>query len=187
MADTEGSNSALSADDRRILLLHHVGQLNTLQDQIDELNAEKKRLRLLAKSDGFKLGDEVDLAMKITRRDDDEGIAESLARQMTVASYFDLPVDQQLDLFGGMPDTTGERYFEEGARSGYMAKERLSPYADASTENEQWLNGYDAAQKKSQEVLQRIMESKAEPEEDEQLEDEESAPEEEDDGEEATD
>lgn len=154
-----GSNSALTPKDRKVLLLHHVGGLIDIEEKMDELREQKKNARRLAKADGFELGVEIDLAMKIARAEDDTVIAANLAKQLQVAAYYNLPVNQQLDL--PLDSAKGkDAAYEEGAMAGYLAKNREAPYEAKTDEHELWMRGYDDAQKQSQEVMQRVMDQR---------------------------
>lgn len=152
----EGSNTVLTPEDRKVLLLHHVGDILKIEDKIAELNEQKKKARRLAKADGFDLGVEVDLAIKLSRAEDDSVIAANLAKQLQVAAYFSLPVNQQLALPLETVDGL-DRVYDEGVRAGFLALERKSPYAEGSDEEQAFLRGYDDAQKKAGEVMERAM------------------------------
>lgn len=156
----DGSNSALTDEDRKVLLLQHVGKIIDLDEQIAELREKRKTARRLAKTDGFDLGTEIDLAVKISKADDDETIAANLAKQLRIASYFQLPVSFQMNLFDQASTDALDRIMEEGARAGYLAKERKSPYADGSEEDQVWLRGYDGSQERARDVWQRAAEQR---------------------------
>lgn len=154
-----GSNSALSAKDRKVLLLHYAGEQIDFDEQIEAIREKRKKLRRQAKADGFDLGTELDLAVKIARSEDDEIIANKLAKQLQVAAYYNLPVNQQLDL--PLDSAKGkDAAYEEGAMAGYLAKNREAPYEAKTDEHELWMRGYDDAQKQSAEVMQRVMDQR---------------------------
>lgn len=155
-----GDNSAaLSDEDREVLFFHHLGLIGAIDDKLAVIREERKNARKLAKADGFELGDEIDLGLKIRSAEDESIIAASLSRRLRIASYFGLPVDHQFELFGGDRAPAVDKAFDAGVKAALLGKNPDPPHDPSTEQHQAWLRGWHKGQERMREAMQRRMEA----------------------------
>ncbi|WP_306049254.1 hypothetical protein [Oceaniradius stylonematis] len=164
-----GHNSDLTDKERMALLMDHVDKLDQhdktvmapLQAQMKDAKAEERRLRGVAKSEGFKLA-VVDEALRIKNIDDVEIIRGEIEDRARIYSHM---TGDQMDLF---PDRTPlvEKAKAEGVAAGWNGKECKSPYGPGSDADQAWIAGWHEGQTERREAFQSAMEKKKAAEDD---------------------
>ncbi len=158
---TAGHNSELTPDQARALKFHHFHHINAQKEKVDAERTEYKRLRGLAKSDQIKLAD-IDFMMRCATIEDPSIIPEDLKNQMEIASWFNLPLLYQPDLFTDRQPAE-ERIKESGRAAAFANKDRESGFAGGSDENQLWLEGYDEGKAQFNKDLEEALAKKTAP------------------------
>ena len=157
MAD-EGHNSQLTDAERKALQFDHFRKMKQQKAKLDVEREEYKRIRGLAKADGFKLAD-MDFMLKCSEIEDPDIIPGDLKRQMEIAAWFNLPVAYQPDLFADRAPHE-EKVSAAGYKDGIMGVTADSGYPKGSTEDNLYMEGWTKGQKEQAEALQAAMDKK---------------------------
>jgi hypothetical protein len=159
MAMNQGHNSGdLTENEERALFFHHVRKEIAHQAKIKERQEARKADRKLAQADDIVLAD-IDYAVRAMNAEDKGTITARHLQQSKINFWLGLTSGYQTDFFVDRAPGL-ERIEKEGERAGYLATERVSPYAKGSDEDESWHRGYDAAQKVMADNLQSAMEKR---------------------------
>lgn len=142
---TTGHNSGdLTEAEEKALFFHHVrkdiGHLASIKEAQDARKPDRK----LAQADGFALAD-IDYAVKAMSAEDKATVTDRFGMMGKVLFWLGLAQGHQPDLFVDRAPAL-ERIENEGERKGWIAAERVSPYAKGSDEDAAWHRGYDRAQ-----------------------------------------
>lgn len=151
-----GHNSALTENEEKALFFFHLRKDAEHQAIIKAAQAARKADRKLAQADGIVLAD-IDYAQRAMNAEDKGTITARHLQQSKINFWLGLASGYQSDLF--IDRAPGiERIEKEGEQAGFLAAERVSPYAKASDEDQAWHRGYDSAQKIMADNLQSAME-----------------------------
>lgn len=153
-------------DDREVLLKHHLARIQDSAEALAEARQEHNHRRKLAKADGFNLADEIDFGLSIQNAQEDETVAASLRRRLQTASFLNLAVGYQGNLFDApTPADADARAFDAGLDAGITGKD---PEAPDGYDPTRWMEGWHKGQERLREAMQARMEeanAKAEPSE----------------------
>ncbi len=156
MSEQQGHNHELSPQEHRALRMHHVMELNRIDEEMEPLKAKRKKIRKLAKADGFKLF-EIDAAHRLLNLEDPNIFVDELNSMIDIAKSFNvLPPGEQGDLF---PDRrpSQEKSFDAGKVAGLAAHE---PKAPDGLDEQKWMEGWHAGQEEMAAALKASMERK---------------------------
>lgn len=157
---SSGHNSKLTPDEEKALKFAHYHAIQAAQEAVNAANAERSRVRKLAKADGIILSD-IDFMMRCAEVDDATIVAEQLQREMEIASWFALPVQYQPDMFGdNQREPAVDRAAREGSAAGFAGKDARSPYGPGSQQDQAWMASWHHSQKVMRDGLQSAMEKK---------------------------
>jgi hypothetical protein len=158
-AQDMGHNSGeLTEAEEKALFFHHVRKDIAHLAAIKEAQDARKPDRKLAQADGFTLSD-IDYAVKAMNADDKATVTDRYGMMGKVLYWLGLAPGHQPDLFVDRAPAL-ERIEAEGERKGWIAAERVSPYASKSDEDAAWHRGYDRAQKAMADNLEAAMTKK---------------------------
>ena len=119
-AKPASDHNQMSPEQRQALFHHHVGLIIAQNKRVKDERDRLKQLRLDAKADGFELGGEIDFAVRVRTAVNTGAIVTSLGRTLRAATWLNLPLDFQPDLFeqSSKKDSEGafQRGFEEGSQ-----------------------------------------------------------------------
>lgn len=127
--------------DRQALFMRHLHTIQTAEDKLDEFKAEVKKIRKLAKADGFKLAD-FDFAMKALTMEDDTIMADDLKRQIEILRWLDIPIGYQADIEDADRRPMDDKAFNQGEFAGmrHVGTDE-NPY-DSDPLRSKWLEGW---------------------------------------------
>lgn len=140
-----GHNSKLTPAEGKALLFHHFNAIQAQQARVDAEIAERKRLRGLAKADGFVLAD-IDFMARCARLDDPTIVPAEIQRMTEIAEWMALPVQYQPDLFVDRAPAL-ERIEQEGEAAGLLGKNGDPEHDAGSPEAAAWVKGWKRGQK----------------------------------------
>jgi len=140
-----GDNHELTDIQRQALLMDNVAKIERLKADLATKTAEIRNAYKVAKADGIPKKD-IDYVLKIKKQDDDE-VRQDLRRRAELARWMRVPVGVTPDLFD-RADTEpfDEKAFNDGRVVGMAGGDRQSPYDPTSTDEQNWLQGYDEGQ-----------------------------------------
>jgi hypothetical protein len=144
----KGHNADLAPEQREALFFHHLGTLARIDARLKDIKEERKRNRLLAKSDGFALVEEIDLGLKLFTTEETKPIIDNIVRRMGVAQYFRLPLDFQMDLFASASADGRARFFDAGLQAGLMGKDGTPPAELVGDQMTAWTEGWQEGQRR---------------------------------------
>ena len=145
-----------TAEERRALFFHHFRKIDDATRKMKEADAERKRLRKLAKADGIAIGD-LDYALKIAAMEDTDAVVDELKRRTEIARWLALPVEFQADLFG-VDSAAEDRAYDEGRVASATGK-GVNPYEKTLPQHGKWNEGFSDDQKRMQEALRASMDA----------------------------
>jgi len=155
-----GHNSELTPEQKSALMMHHIRQIMNINDQIAPLVAERKKIRKLAQSDGFKLST-IDAALRLLQLEDQQIFVDEIKELIEVAQSFNaLPPGTQTDLFNDRRPAK-ERAYDEGKLAGMSGEDPQAPYGPDTQIAQSWLAGWHEGQRIMREELQKAMEKKS--------------------------
>lgn len=153
-----GHNNELTPAENRALHFHHFRAIEDQKAKVKTEQAELKRLRKTAKTDGCVMAD-LDYMARCADLEDPSIAPEEIRRRAEIASWFALPVNFQPDMFTDrMP--LDDRAYEEGVAAGLLGKNCEAPYDETSTAGQRWIEGWHEGQRQMREDLQAAMEKK---------------------------
>lgn len=153
MTETPGSghNTELTPEERSALRMHHLRQLAEVDEEIQPLQDRRKKIRKLAKADGFSMK-EIDAAYECMGMEDQSIFVDRIEWMIDIAKSFNaLPAGTQADLFADRRPAD-ERQYEQGKADGLAGKD--APPAD----NQHALRGWHDGQAILKSALQKQME-----------------------------
>jgi len=153
------SEPPLGKEERTALRMHHVRQLINIASEIKPLLEERRKMRALAKADGFKLS-EIDAALRIATMEDRDIFVEEIKELIEIAKDFGaLPPGGQGNLFPDRRPAT-ERAQDDGYVAGMEGKNPEPPQGVDTPGGQAWMKGWHAAQKVMRDALQAGMEKR---------------------------
>lgn len=160
MPATIGDNSnALTPAEAKALYMHHFQAIQAQTEIVKAENAERKRLRKLAKADGVILAD-IDFGIRVATLEDPMIVVEEQRRRAEIGRYFALPIGAQTELdFAREPLV--ERAAREGEAAGFAGKSADACPHDANSDaGRVWLDHWKKAQAQMLADWQAAMEKK---------------------------
>jgi len=137
----------LTSDERGALFHDHFGKLCEVEDEIALLNEQKKKLKRLAKNDGF-ASDDISWALRARKMEDTTLVVDALRRRVEIAGWLHfMPKGFQADLFDTEDRTEEERAYGKGSVAAAFNR-RPSPevggYDTGSAEGQAWMRGFNS-------------------------------------------
>ena len=154
-------NSELTDGERKALAFHHLRATMAKKAVLDAAREGYKTARKQAKADGMVLAD-LDFMIRCSEIEDEGIVTDEIKRKTEIASWFNLPVLFQPDLFADRMDAQ-ERITGEGEIAGLAGKNGESPYEKASQEDGWWLAGWRKGQDAMLKDFASAMEKKGNP------------------------
>jgi ribosome modulation factor len=146
MHATIGDNSKdLTPSEAKALYMHHFQAILAQTEKCKAENAERARLRKLAKADGVILAD-IDFGLRCATLEDPQVIVDEQRRRAEIGRYFALPIGAQTEMdFDREPII--ERAAREGEAAGFAGKNADTvPYDENSDPGRAWTEGWKKAQ-----------------------------------------
>jgi hypothetical protein len=154
-----GHNSiAFESEARRALYFSHINPIWDLEQRLDELKAEKTKLKRIAKAEGFEAY-EIDLGLRIRKTEKPETIDNQMARLMAVARYMNQPVGHQFSLLDADRRPDVDRAYEEGLMQALRGESLRNGYDQSLPQWNALNDGYEAGQEQLREASQAKMEA----------------------------
>lgn len=155
-APAAGHNSELTEAETKALFFDHYNKIAAQLETVKAAQAEYKKLRKTCKADGIVLAD-MDFALRCAEVDDAKIIPDELRRRTQIATWFNLPLLFQPDLFEDRAPAD-ERIESDGYTAGMKGKDAKSGYGSGSHEDKLWLAGWERGQAEMRESLKSGME-----------------------------
>ena len=140
-----GDNHKLTDAQEQALFVDWLGKIEKQKAIIASETATVRNMYKAAKVEGFTKKD-IDFAIRLKKHEDDDIRAE-MKQQAKIARWMRIPIGVTPDLFDE-PDreTLDEKAHNDGRVVGMAGGDRTSPYDPTSTNDQNWLIGYDEGQ-----------------------------------------
>ena len=137
----DSNHNQLSDEEKTILLIQGVKEIEQLLEKQHEITANIRNARKRLKSDGFAT-EVVNYALYL-RKTDPEQALEQHRQQLRIAKWLAHPIGSQasFDL-----DQPVDRAFDEGKAAGLAGLNQESSYHPGSPEGQRWIDGWNSGQ-----------------------------------------
>jgi ribosome modulation factor len=151
-----GHNHRLNATEARALFFHHLQPFLQADAAVRDAQAEKKRLKKLAKADGI-LSRDLDFALRVATIEDSDVLLEEHANRAKILAWQGvLPGTQAIFDFDREPAI--DRAAREGEAAGFNGRDATPPYDASSSQGQKWLAAWHVGNKARTEALASALE-----------------------------
>ena len=153
-----GHNSSLTDKERRALRMHHIKAVAAENAKVKAANDDRKKVKGLAKADGFKMS-EIDAGVRLMEMEDTDIFMSEIAELYGIAQDFGVIPAAQMDFFEDRRPLV-DRAKDEGLAAGLQGKDPVSPYGSGSAEDQAWMAAWHEGQEEMRTQLQSAMEKR---------------------------